>query len=103
MFTSLHKRWKQYISDLVSNQTGVEDRLLTADLHGCFIRVESAKQASSAGREGIVVQSKLHTFCIIGRDHSVFTVPKAGSTFSYRYTPQRKVTLNGSKLSSLGM
>ena len=103
MFRTLHERWTKYISDLVSNQTGVEDRLLTADLHGCLICIESAKQAALSGKQGIVIQSKLHTFTIIGRDQSVLTVPKAGSIFSYRYMPQRKVTLNGSRLSSFGM
>ena len=103
MFTALHERWKQYVHDLTSNQAGVEDRLLTADLHGCFIRVESTRQASLLGKEGIVIQSKLNIFCIIGRDNFVFTIPKPGSTFSYRYMLQQKVTLNGSKLASFGM
>ncbi|KAK9822434.1 hypothetical protein WJX74_007783 [Apatococcus lobatus] len=103
MFVSLHTRWKQYIRDLTCNQTGVEDRLLTADLHGSLICVEFSRQVSHLRREGIVIQSKLNTFCIIGHDNFVFTVPKAGSTFSYWYMPHRKVMLNGSKLASYGM
>ena len=103
MFEPLHERWKQYMKDLTNSQSGVEDRLLTADLHGCLVRVESAKQTCFFGREGIIIKSTLNTFCILSPSNQISIIPKAGTFFSYLYQPKRRVHLNGTKLPSFGM
>jgi ribonuclease P protein subunit POP4 len=60
--------WKQYITELLKDTTNNESilqRILTADYHGCLIRVVKAKNQSLIGKEGIVIQETKNMFIII--------------------------------------
>ncbi|CAF1260729.1 unnamed protein product [Rotaria magnacalcarata] len=62
--------WKQYISELLKDATNNENilqRILTADYHGCIIRVDKAKNRSLLGKEGIVIQETKNIFVIIDK------------------------------------
>jgi len=60
--------WKQYISELLKDATNNEtilQRILTADYHGCLIRVVKAKNQSLIGKEGIIIQETKNIFIIV--------------------------------------
>jgi ribonuclease P protein subunit POP4 len=60
--------WKQYITELLKDTTSNESilqRIITADYHGCLIRVVKAKNQSLIGKEGIVIQETKTMFVII--------------------------------------
>ncbi|CAF4733226.1 unnamed protein product [Rotaria sp. Silwood1] len=60
--------WKQYITELLKNATNNETILqgiLTADYHGCLIRIVKAKNSSLIGKEGIIIQETKNMFVII--------------------------------------
>lgn len=60
--------WKQYITELLKDTTNNEailQRMVTADYHGCLIRVVQAKNASLIGKEGIVIQETKTLFIIV--------------------------------------
>ncbi|CAF0902819.1 unnamed protein product [Adineta steineri] len=60
--------WKQYISELLKDTTSNESilqRIITADYHGCIIRIVQAKNKSLIGKEGIVIQETKNIFVIV--------------------------------------
>ena len=64
----MHDLWKQYTTELLkdaSNDEVILQRIVTADYHGCFIRVVQAKNFSLIGKEGIVIQETKTLFVIV--------------------------------------
>ena len=67
-YTFMNELWKQYITELLKDVTSNEEilqRILTADYHGCFIRIVKAKNSSLIGKEGIIIQETKNMFVII--------------------------------------
>jgi ribonuclease P protein subunit POP4 len=60
--------WKQYIAELLkdtTNNDAILQRIVTADYHGCLIRVVQAKNQSLIGKEGIIIQETKTMFVIV--------------------------------------
>jgi ribonuclease P protein subunit POP4 len=60
--------WKQYIAELLkdtTNNDAILQRIITADYHGCLIRVVKAKNQSLIGKEGIIIQETKNIFVIV--------------------------------------
>ncbi|CAF3116156.1 unnamed protein product [Rotaria sp. Silwood2] len=60
--------WKQYITELlkdVTNNEAILQRILSADYHGCLIRIVKAKNQSLIGKQGIIIQETKNMFVII--------------------------------------
>lgn len=60
--------WKQYITELMKDTTSNEailQRIVSADYHGCLIRIVKAKNSSLIGKEGIIIQETKTMFIII--------------------------------------
>jgi ribonuclease P protein subunit POP4 len=64
----MNNLWKQYITELLKGTTSNESilqRIVTADYHGCLIRVVQAKNQSLVGKEGIIIQETKNIFVIV--------------------------------------
>ena len=60
--------WKQYITELLKdtkNNESILQRIITADYHGCLIRVVKAKNQTLIGKKGIVIQETKNMFIIV--------------------------------------
>ncbi|KAF3338578.1 Ribonuclease P protein subunit p29 [Carex littledalei] len=99
-FKPMHAMWKEYICELVKD-TGkkqLNERLLTADLHGAFLSVVESKILSFGGISGIMVRETTETFGIVTQNNKFKVVPKAGSVFMLQ-ADKWTVTLCGDMLS----
>lgn len=67
-YVFMNNLWKQYITELLKdafNNEAILQRIITADYHGCLIRVVQAKNTSLIGKEGIVIQETKTLFVIV--------------------------------------
>ncbi|UJR15294.1 hypothetical protein I4U23_002247 [Adineta vaga] len=67
-YVFMNHLWKQYIAELFKDATSndsILQRMISADYHGCLIRVVEAKNQSLVGKEGIVIQETKNVFIII--------------------------------------
>lgn len=70
-YTFMNNLWKQYITELLkdaSSNDAILQRIISADYHGCLIRVVQAKNTSLIGKEGIVIQETKTLFVIVQKD-----------------------------------
>lgn len=101
LFKPMHEMWKDYIIQLLKD-TGkgqLDQRLLTADLHGAFLLVVECKVTAFTGTSGIMIRETAETFGIITLDNKFRVIPKKRSIFIFQ-AGCWKVTLQGDKLSS---
>lgn len=66
----MHDLWKQYIAELIRDATNndtILQRIVTADYHGCLIRIVQAKNPSLIGKEGIVIQETKNILIIVDK------------------------------------
>jgi len=123
-YIPLHEQWRAYFSSLLSSDpagggggdeggggdSGRQDltapssshatlqkRILSADLHGCSIRVVDAKCHSDINIRGIVVRESSRTFHIITPKNKFKIIPKVGHVFGFELGDQM-VTLYGNGL-----
>jgi len=97
-FKELNSLWQEYMNGLLDIPSLVASRwkpddledprlqqlrmkVYRADLHGAFIKVESALAASHVGVCGICLLETKHTLQIISSDNKLRMMPKKGSTF----------------------
>lgn len=72
-YTFMNTLWRQYVAELMKDATNEESilqRLLTADYHGCVIRVAEAKNRSLLDKEGIVIQETKNVLVIVDKSKS---------------------------------
>ncbi|XP_078166393.1 ribonuclease P family protein [Carex rostrata] len=100
-FKPMHAMWKEYICELVKDngKKQLNERLLTADLHGAFLSVVESKILSHRGISGIMVRETIETFGIVAQNNKFKVVPKAGSVFMLQ-ADKWTVTLCGDMLSA---
>jgi RNase P/RNase MRP subunit p29 len=93
----LHELWKQYAADGLARDKNAQRFLLSADLQGCFLKVEKSSTASLIGLTGIVVEETNTLFLLMGTDSRIRRVPKAGCVFALAAGGVR-VTLHGATM-----
>lgn len=122
-YLSLHHAWVRYISDVLGiqrNDGGVtasagssslagdegdrvrqepisQKRVLTADLHGCKLKVSESKCNTDVGLAGIVIRESKTAFHVMTMKDKVKIVPKAGRRFQIDLSPYF-ITLHGNGL-----
>ncbi|CAN0097911.1 unnamed protein product [Pylaiella littoralis] len=99
----LHGVWKYYAARLVSrcgrNQKLLQQRILSADLQGCYLTVCRASASSLVGVAGIVVRETSKTFQLVTPQGKTKTVPKRSCAVRL-VLGGRVVNLNGRALES---
>jgi ribonuclease P protein subunit POP4 len=78
-------------------QDAIGPRILKADLHGAYIRVQDSRSPTHIGLSGIILMELRNAFKVISKTNRVLLLPKAGSVFVLR-TCGFLVTLYGSQL-----
>ena len=111
-YLPLHEQWKAYFISLLSSDPTtsgssgttntpshpiLQKRIMSADLHGCSIRVVDAKCHSDINLGGIVVRESSRAFHIITPKDKFKIIPKVGHVFSFQVGGQN-VTLHGNGL-----
>lgn len=82
----LHRLWIDYIADIFQNELlPVQEkaaRLVQADLHGAFLKVERSSCPSYLGICGILIQETEQSFRLLGEDNKVRIVLKKQCVFA---------------------
>jgi len=88
-FLKLQEIWTKYMEELmqIPSQKDVSlgalsQKILKADLHGCFITVRKSRCPSYIGTSGIIVQETRNMFILVTPDDKVKSIPKAHSIFT---------------------
>ncbi|CAL1278862.1 unnamed protein product [Larinioides sclopetarius] len=68
---------------LPEDLSGIYQKLLKADYHGCMLVVASSVCHTYIGIRGIVVQETKNVFRLITEEDKLKTVPKKGSVFCF--------------------
>ncbi|GFS60641.1 ribonuclease P protein subunit p29 [Nephila pilipes] len=89
-FVPIHLLWKQYMlkmlqlkEPLPDDLSGVYQKLLKADYHGCLLVVASSACHNFVGCKGIVIQETKNVFRLITEGDKVKTIPKKRSVFCF--------------------
>ncbi|CAL1278863.1 unnamed protein product [Larinioides sclopetarius] len=89
-FIPVHELWKQYMQKMLQlrvplpeDLSGIYQKLLKADYHGCMLVVASSVCHTYIGIRGIVVQETKNVFRLITEEDKLKTVPKKGSVFCF--------------------
>eukprot|EP00752_Nemacystus_decipiens_P005600 g5069.t1 len=82
----LHDLWKEYAGRLISDCGGtsgsgtslklLQQRILAADLQGCYLKVSQSSVSSLVNLAGIVLRETSDTFQIVTPDDKTKTIPK---------------------------
>lgn len=97
----LHERWKSYIYDLCvpsENKKDLQQRVVSADLHGAYLRVAEARESRVRGVSGIVIRDSVSAFHVVTKKDRCVVVPKRHCVFEFRLDATRVVTLLGDGL-----
>ncbi len=82
----------------LTGSLAVERRVLSADLHGCLLRVTESQSHDDVGIEGIVVRESATAFHLItAKSDRVRILPKAGRRFAFDLGG-RTIVLHGTGL-----
>ncbi|GIY39994.1 ribonuclease P protein subunit p29 [Caerostris darwini] len=89
-FLPIHKLWCQYIQKMLNlreslpeDLSGIYQKLLKADYHGCMLVVLSSVCHTYVGTKGIVIQETKNVFRLVDEEDKLKTIPKKGSIFSF--------------------
>eukprot|EP01147_Barroeca_monosierra_P007961 gene7960-707_t len=100
-FLPMHELWKQYMEQVLqyssphtttnrsltkfprANISTMQQVLVKADLHGCYISVVKSKRPSLLGQAGIVIQETENTFRVIAPNDCIKVFPKVDSIFAF--------------------
>ncbi|GIZ02924.1 ribonuclease P protein subunit p29 [Caerostris extrusa] len=89
-FLPIHKLWGQYMQKMLNlreslpeDLSGIYQKLLKADYHGCMLVVLSSVCHTYVGTKGIVVQETKNVFRLVDEEDKLKTIPKKGSIFSF--------------------
>ena len=88
----------QYAEGICSGSRRVEEQLISADLHGCYLRIVTCKEPRHIGLCGIVIKDSGKLFHIITQDNRVHSINKPGSIFETSIGADSIVQFNGDKL-----
>ena len=83
MFRELHERWCQYMHDLQMGARSLEDRLLSADLHGSYLRVVKCREKHVQGAVGIMFKTCGSNMYMITAEERVHRISKVGAIVEY--------------------
>ncbi|XP_054714088.1 ribonuclease P protein subunit p29-like [Uloborus diversus] len=91
-FIPVHEMWKKYMKDVLQlteslpdDLSGIYQKLLRADYHGCMLAVISSPCANYVGSKGIVVQETRNVFRLITEEDKIKTIPKKGTVFGFEF------------------
>ncbi|PRD21483.1 UNVERIFIED_CONTAM: Ribonuclease P protein subunit p29 [Trichonephila clavipes] len=89
-FIPIHELWKQYMQKMLQlkeplprDLSGIYQKLLKADYHGCFLVVVSSACHNYVGSKGIVIQETKNVFRLITEEDKIKTIPKKRSVFCF--------------------
>ncbi len=80
----LHALWKQYAAALLQHSRSVEECLLSADLHGCFLRVVSCSCRQQQGIRGIVVRDSASCLNIVTPEDHKIRIAKSNTVVEWQ-------------------
>ena len=80
----LHALWKQYVLSLLQHSRSVEECLLPADLHGCFLRVVSDSCRQQQGLHGIVVRDRSSCLGIVTPEDQQVCIAKMNTVVEWQ-------------------
>lgn len=87
-YLPLMAMWTKYMEELLNfpsmtdaSLANAAQKLMKADLHGCFLTVKRSKCSSFIGVQGIVLQETRNMFVLVTPDNVVKRIPKANSIF----------------------
>lgn len=63
----------------------LDQRILKADYHGCFLTVEASTCPSYIGQSGLLIQETTETMRIITTSNHLITIPKHHTIFIFKY------------------
>ncbi|CAM9977999.1 unnamed protein product [Ectocarpus fasciculatus] len=96
----LHGVWKNYAATLVSkvsSQKVLQQRILSADLQGCYLTVSRASTSTLVNVAGIVLRETANTFQLVTPAGKTLTIPKRSCAVRLAFGDQA-VTLDGGAL-----
>ncbi|CAN0462133.1 unnamed protein product, partial [Ectocarpus sp. 8 AP-2014] len=96
----LHGVWKNYAAGLVSkcsSQKVLQQRILSADLQGCYLTVSRASASSLVNVAGIVLRETANTFQLVTPADKTLTIPKRSCAVRLAFG-DRVVTVDGGAL-----
>ncbi|GFR00646.1 ribonuclease P protein subunit p29 [Trichonephila clavata] len=89
-FIPIHELWKQYMQRMLQlkeplpcDLSGIYQKLLKADYHGCLLVVVSSACHNYVGSKGIVIQETKNVFRLITEEDKIKTIPKKRSVFCF--------------------
>ncbi|KAE9396071.1 RNase P subunit p29-like protein [Gymnopus androsaceus JB14] len=89
LFVPLHHLWIGYMSELMMlngteppSSASIHPKLLKADFSGSFVSVQTSKNPSLVGIQGIVIHESENTFVIITRENKTKVLPKQNAIFT---------------------
>ena len=79
----LHALWKQHVDSLIQHSRSVQECLLSADLHGCFLRIVSCRQQQ--GIRGIVVREGSRYLYVVTPQDQQLCVAKQNTVVEWQH------------------
>ncbi|KAE9554063.1 hypothetical protein FO519_002705 [Halicephalobus sp. NKZ332] len=79
----LYDLWCGYFSQVLSQISEPDERLLKTDFHGCILYVSDSPNPSQIGLHGICLHESKSTFQILSKKNKVLVVQKEHTTFQF--------------------
>ena len=85
LYLEIHELWKEYISDLlkgIENDLLISNKLVKAELVGCFITIVESKNPTIVGISGILIRESLNMFYLLSKLDKLYKIAKTNTIFT---------------------